>query len=82
MTEYIAEYAFELIEPVDDKYGGFGQLSVTSETPIETDDDWKEVAKLCFQQGKGNYRRVAVTRIGEVVDEPISSTLDEGDVIG
>ena len=82
MTEYIAEYAFELIEPLDGNHGGYAQLSLTSDTPIETEEHWREVSRLCFQQGNGNYRRVAVTRIGEVVDEPSSTTLDDGDVIG
>lgn len=81
MADYIAYYAFELQEPVDNQHGGYGELQFSTERPLQHEDDWQEVARQCFIAGDGKYKQVSVLRIGEL-EESTETETPEDVIIG
>jgi len=83
MAKYAVEYAFELLEPVDGKHGGYAQLTFETDDEIVTEEDWNTVARECFKVGEGKYRSVQIQKMWSYDENDVSdkNVLSEGDVI-
>ena len=79
MAEYIASYAFELREPINNQRGGYGELRISTDKPVDSEEDWREIARQCFQKGEGTYSKVMVTHLGVLDTTPDT---DESTVSG
>lgn len=81
--EYVAEYAFELIEPIDGKHGGYASIAFGTNKKVESEEDWDEVSRQCFKAGEGKYSRIQVIRVGEYTEntEVEPTLLIEGQII-
>jgi hypothetical protein len=83
MPNYIAHFAFERpdsdLRPEDQSHG-VGEIHINTDEVPTTAEDFKEIARVVFQQG--DYKTVAVTKL-ELLDNFIddSSTILEGTIV-